>query len=111
MASYRPDRYLSDADVIAIRADARPQRLIAADYHLSQGLVSAIKRRAIYADVAPEQEIKYPKSRAKPRQRLTNEQVLAIRADKRTFKEIAADFNTTHQNVSSIKSFKTFKDL
>src|SRR6266404_618895 len=43
---------LSDRDVIAIRADARPQRAIAADYGVSQSAVSRARNRKLWAHVS-----------------------------------------------------------
>ena len=42
---------LTEADVLAIRADNRPQRAIAPDYGISHRLISDIKNRKIWAHV------------------------------------------------------------
>ncbi|MBI1919653.1 MAG: hypothetical protein HYS23_01085 [Geobacter sp.] len=45
-----------DADkVLSIRADCRPQKLIAVDFSITQSLVSLIKRRLVWRHVAAEQ--------------------------------------------------------
>lgn len=44
----RASRKLTKEQVLAIRADKRPQRQIAADFNVTQGLVSAIRKRRVW---------------------------------------------------------------
>jgi hypothetical protein len=46
---------LTDEAVASIRADSRPQRVIAAEYGVAQSLISLIKNRKIWAHLAPEE--------------------------------------------------------
>jgi len=50
---------------------------------------------------------RFPPGEKHPRARLTDDQIKAIRADERTFAQIAKDYQTSVGYVSMIKSFRS----
>lgn len=97
---------LTDAQLIAIRNDLRPQHQIAAEYGITQGHVSDIKNRkkrgSIPGGVKPEEM-------QKNHRRLTIEQVTAIRQDIRNQYVIAQEYGIVQAQVSRIKNGKQWK--
>jgi len=103
---------LTDAEVLAIRADGRRQIDIARDYGIRQTHVSAIKhgvawRHLLPGDGAPKVErgnnCAYPEGEQSPSAKLTLKAVLSIRADQRRQVEIAAEHGITQGHVSRLK--------
>ena len=97
---------LTEEQVLAVRADTRPYRFIAAEHSISRAHVSMIKNRKMWAHLPGR-----IRGVGTHRSRLTEEQVLAIRADTRPQRSIAADYGITQTNVSAIKRRQTWTHL
>lgn len=89
---------LTEDEVRAIKVDKRAYFVIAADYSIKPGTVSDIKSGASYAHLANDVESYRPGNG-----KLTDEQVLAIRADSRSLSKIARDYNININTVFKIK--------
>lgn len=96
---------LSDADVLAIRADTRAEKAIARDYGIAPGTVGQIRRRQTYKHLAPR-----PGDYAPIRNslRFTDAQVRAIRVDPRPDKEVAAEFDCSCMTIWCIRTGRSY---
>jgi hypothetical protein len=92
-----PNAKLTAADVVAIRADKRTNKAVAADYGVTWYNVNAIRRRVAWAHV-PAQVTDVL------RNGLTRADVMAIRADTRPQSVIAVEYGVAQSTVSRIKS-------
>jgi hypothetical protein len=95
---------LTGEQVVAIRADPRVTRGIAADYGISQSNVSCIKAGKTWVHLGGS----VPQHR---RAKLTDDQVRAIRKDSRTGFVIADEYGLSYQQVSRIKRRERWADV
>lgn len=102
-----PNAKLTEADVLAIRADTRGLEAIAAAYGVSGPTVSEIKKRRTWKHLDPAS----PGSQDHGNARLTPAQVRAIRADPRVQRLIAAEHGISASVVSEIKARKAWKHV
>lgn len=108
---------LTAEQVLAIRADKRRDRLVAADYGVSRGTVAGLRRNGSWPSLGPIENNTDRHTESALRgsdvhgAKLTDEQVLAIRADPRTRKEIAKDYEITQGYVTGIKTRATWQHL
>jgi len=93
---------LSEEEVLRIRADSRPQAVIAREYGVSQSTVCDIKSGRLWAHLGEGRPV--PPRRKK--RKLSLQQVLEIRRDGRPHREIAASYGASPSAVSMIKSGK-----
>ncbi len=102
------DNKLTEEQVYAIRKDARTTIEIGKEYGVSTATVSDIRLRNKWKHL-PEETGKY-----EPRfglSRLTKDQIIAIREDKRLQREIAADYGLQQAYVSKIKLGKLLSEV
>lgn len=88
---------LTEAQVIAIRADTRLPRIIAPEYGVNPQTIREVQKGGDWRHLPLSRP--YRRHNAK----LTAEQVAAIRADPRLHREIAADYGVHFGTVSEIK--------
>jgi hypothetical protein len=95
---------LTEVSVLAIRADPRAHHVIAEDYGVSQSQVSRIKKKKTWAHVASN-VVNAGRRRGtdRPGAKLTDADIIAIRADPRRQRIIAADYGVRYQTIGSIK--------
>lgn len=95
---------LTETDVISIRADDRTHDVIAEDYGISQPQVSRIKKRKTWAHVTSDiVNAGRRRGSERPGSKLTEADVIAIRADTRKQRVIAEDYGVRYQTIGSIK--------
>jgi len=109
---------LTDEQVIAIRADTRPQHVIAADYRVSQSQVSFIQRdeewRHLPAMNAKRTQLgridngNKVKGEAHPIARLTEDEVRAIRRSAAPPKRLAAEYGVSDTLIYRIRQRKAW---
>lgn len=87
---------LTTADVVAIRADTRPLKAIAADYGVHFGTIAWAKNGRSWTHV-PNPNV------SKKRAKLTEDQVRSIRTDGRPSIEIAKELGLSRAQVQRIK--------
>lgn len=108
---------LTEAQVIAIRADRRSDRLVALDYGVSKGTISSVRIPGSWPSLGPVEPIPNRHAEVVARgedsgaAKLTTEQVLAIRADPRPYCDIAATYGVTESGIMAIKYRETWKHL
>ncbi len=108
---------LTADQVAAIRADRRRDRLVAADYGVSNATVAGLRKNGSWPSLGPIEEVADRHAESVLRgsdvsaAKLTEEQVLAIRADPRTLSDIAADYGVGDGSIASIKYRKTWCHL
>jgi hypothetical protein len=97
---------LTEAQVIAIRKDPRLISEIAADYAVTRGNIWSIKSRITWehlpGEIVPSPDGQ-PKGSVHTEAKITEADVIAIRADTRTQKVIASDYGISQTQVSRIK--------
>jgi hypothetical protein len=101
-ANHRPRRF-SDDQVRAIRRDPRPLRAIAPEYDTTTATISCIKSGKLFSDVQPlpgETAFLAPPG---PRPKLTDADVLAIKASTESNKVLALQFGVTPVRIWQIK--------
>lgn len=99
--SYGRSGGLTEAQVIAIRADHRAERAVAKDFGISPATVGQIRRRETYQHFPARDGDYVP---AQPRMRLTDDAVRAVRTDTRSPETIAAELGCTSSAVWAIRA-------
>lgn len=100
--THESDATLTKEQKDAIAKDPRPVKVIAAEYGITTNKVYSIARRSRIPDV---QELH------KTKRRFTDDQIRAIRADKRKQKTIAAEYHIVQGTVWAIKKRKIYRDV
>lgn len=104
---------LTDADVVAIRADARPSNVLAEIYgvgksHITNLRNGTIRRANLDGGYSPRPDtgnvVVFPNRVGVPRRKLSDEDVAAIRVDKRVAREVAAEFGISAKYVYAIRT-------
>lgn len=96
---------LSDAEIIAIRADHRTEHLVAADYNIAPGTVGQIRRRETHTYI-PERPGDYtPK---KSRLDFTDEDVRDIRTDTRPSSVVARERACASITIWAIRTRRSY---
>jgi hypothetical protein len=96
---------LSDLQILAIRADHRTEREVAKDYGIAPGTVGQIRRRETHTHLPP-RDGDYQSS---DRQlRLTDDQVRAIRRDKRDNAVIAQELGCSSMSIWAIRTLRAY---
>lgn len=104
--SYDPARpALTDADVQAIRQDARSARAVAADYRIHPSTVTQIRRRDTHKHV-PQRSGDYEQTLKKFN--FTPAQIQEIRADARGDRAMAEHLGVSYQTVWSIRRRRSY---
>jgi NUMOD4 motif/HNH endonuclease len=103
---------LTEAQLVAIHADRRSRRDIAAAYGISEHHVSGIRRRRTWKHLplAPIADTSR-QGEGNKKAKLTEAQVLAIRADTRVHHRIANDYGVTRDTISRVKRNKSWAHL
>lgn len=98
---------LTEADVINIRVDPRVHATIAKDFGISQPQVSRIKRGLTWAHVGSD-VVNGGRRRgcARPGAKLSESDVVAIRKDERSMRQIAGHYGVCGQTISDIRRRK-----
>lgn len=111
---------LTDEQVREIRADGRPQRVLAHEYGVSQSQISFIKRYEEWTSVPlsdadkvalAERLDREARGQRYPHSKLTPDDVRAIRADARRQKDIAAQYGVRQNVISGIKTGKIWRHV
>ena len=106
---------LTERQVIAIRADNRATAEIQKDYGINSATVSMIKRRVSWTHVPPADDELPPPGKPKGvrsgRAKLTEDDVLAIRADPRSQTAIGRDYGIDRSQVANIKYRKQWRHI
>jgi len=96
---------LTDAQVLAIRADKRTEKQVAREYGLAPGTVGQIRRRKTHTHLPPQEGDYQP---ADSLLRLTDAQVRAIRSDARGNAAVAAELGCTAMTVWCIRTGRAY---
>lgn len=110
---------LTEAQVLAIRTDLRSSRVLAAEYQVSSGTISHVRRNGAWPSLGPVAPSNIEELRRRNLVRganfnaakVTDEQVYAIRKDARPPSEIAADYGLTPSAVKAMKLRTTWAHL
>ena len=107
---------LTDAQVLAIYEDVRFPKDIAFDYPVSEGMVRRIKKRKAWNHILPDNGPGMPTAAPysgalNGNGRLTDRNVLSIRADSRPNREIGRDYGISGTHVGRIKNRESWKHL
>lgn len=95
---------LTPEQVVAIRADTRPLRVIAKEYGVSKPSISNIKRGITYFDVPASPTVLITKRKVIPKQRKFREdQIAGIKTDPRPYNKIASDYSCSSETIRCIK--------
>lgn len=96
----------TEGEIMAIRADGRTEREIAAEYGASQSAINQIRTGKTYKSHGGE-----VRARGRERQRkLTTEQVREIRTSKKLGKDLAGKYGVSRSTISKIKNDKRYKE-
>lgn len=111
-----PAAKLDSEQVIAIRKDPRKLLFIAQEYGISESVVSSIKNGKTWKHISGELDPRPDKGRFKKGQitlnsKLTEEQVISIRLEKRNNVQIAKDYGVTRECIREIKNGKTWSHI
>jgi hypothetical protein len=103
---------LTAAQALAIRNDPRrPYRTIAADYGITRHMVGMIIRGNVWKDNYELDHRYQAAASLRGNQKLTPDQVRAIRVDPRhPYSIIAADYRVSYSTIKYIKSGRSWKD-
>ena len=103
------NRTLTKEQVLSIRRDRRPQRVVANEVGMSTTVISLIKSGSIYKDITDGAVERTSKGENSPLRKLTDDQVRSIRSDSRTAKEIARDYGCGLSTVYNVKEGRSYK--
>ncbi|WP_448952174.1 hypothetical protein [Labrys neptuniae] len=104
----RTNARLCAADVLKIMADDRPQKLIAADYGVSQSIIFGVKagRRWRHVTNGRVTSKGMPKGAQNIRAKLTTDQIREIRSDPRPSSQLAGIHCVSRQTIYRIRKGK-----
>lgn len=104
---------LTDAQVLAIRGDGRPQRVIAAEYGVCQQSISDIRAGRRWSHVGGQVEVKeHACGEAHRSAKLTEAQVRAIRCDPRSNNHaVAKDYGISRALVGKIRRGQAWRHV
>lgn len=103
---------LTPEEVVAIRADTRPQRVIAKEYGVSKPSILNIKKGITYFDVPPSPTVHIKKRKVIPKLRKFREdQIAGIKRDPRPYNVIASQYLCSSETIRCIKEGIVYRDV
>jgi transposase-like protein len=96
---------LTDAQVLAIRADHRAEKIVAQEYGIAPATVGQIRRRKTYTHLPPRAGDYVVQQKAL---RLTEAQVQHVRSDTRAISAIAKEIGCARTSVWAIKTQRSY---
>lgn len=103
---------LTPEEVITIRADTRPPRVIAKEYGVSKPSILNIKKGITYFDVPKSPTVHLKKRKVIPKLRKFREnQIAGIKRDPRPYNVIASQYSCSSETIRCIKEGIVYKDV
>ena len=103
---------LTEKDVLSIRMDRRPLGVIAVQYGVAEAFISTIKSKRVWSHLEGESiMVGYANGERQGSAVLNEDQVRAIRLDRRTNKEIGKEYGVVPQTIRRIKLRETWKHI